>query len=79
MGLSLIYSAMRRILDLIVLIASGDPGKEIEILVLRHQVAMLRRQVIRPDLRPADRAWLACTARIPGSVTLPASIRRRVH
>ena len=79
MGLSLIYTAMRRILDLMVLIASGDRGKEIEILVLRHQVAVLRRQVTRPELRPADRAWLAalsrlllrrvwpCGGRIPGS------------
>ena len=56
MALSLIYTAMRRILDLILLIASGDRSKEIAILVLRHQVAVLRRQVTRPELRPADRA-----------------------
>jgi len=64
MALSLIYTAMRRILDLIVLIASGDRSKEIEILVLRHQVAVLRRQVTRPELRPADRAWLAGLSRL---------------
>jgi putative transposase len=64
MGLSLIYTATRRILDLIVLIASGDRSKEIEILVLRHQLAVLRRQVTRPELRPADRAWLAALSRL---------------
>jgi len=73
MGLSLIYTAMRRILDLIVLIASGDRSKEIEILVLRHQVAVLRRQVTRPELRPADRAWLAALSRLLPAVSGPPS------
>jgi len=82
MGLSLIYTAMRRILDLIVLIASGDRGKEIEILVLRHQVAVLRRQVTRPELRPADRAWLAALSRLlprrvwPTFLVQPATLLR---
>jgi len=82
MGLSLIYTAMRRILDLIVLIASGDRSKEIEILVLRHQVAVLRRQVTRPELRPADRAWLAALSRLlprrvwPTFLVQPATLLR---
>jgi putative transposase len=61
--LGFLYLARRRGLELITLLCRGQESKEIEILVMRHQLALLRRQVSRPELRPADRAFLAALAR----------------
>jgi putative transposase len=52
------------LLVLLVLLARGDTAKDLEILVLRHQLTVLRRQVSRPKLEPADRALLAAVSRI---------------
>jgi transposase len=46
------------------LFARGDAAKDLEILVLRHQLAVLRRQTPRPKLEPADRALLAAISRV---------------
>jgi putative transposase len=65
MGWSLIYAVTRRAFELLVLRARGaDREKDIELLVLRHEVAMLRRQVARPALEPADRMLLAALSRM---------------
>ena len=58
-----VYLAVRQVLDLVVLLARSDDAKEIELLALRHEVAMLRRQVKRQTFAPADRAFLAVLSR----------------
>jgi hypothetical protein len=52
------YLVLCQLLQLIVLGVRGDGAKEVEIMVLRHQVVVLRRQVKRLDLEPNDRAVL---------------------
>ena len=61
---SLAYGALRCILQFLVLVLRGDRSAQIEVLVLRHQVAVLRRQVHRPDLHRGDRVLLAALSRM---------------
>jgi len=61
---SLAYVVVRRLLELMVLLARGERSKELEILVLRHELSILRRQVVRPRLAPADRLLLAAFSRL---------------
>jgi putative transposase len=60
----LAYVGLCRSIQLLVLLARGDAAKDLELLVLRHQLAVLRRQTPRPRLQPADRALLAAVSRV---------------
>jgi putative transposase len=63
---------MVRVPGWLALLARSDAAKDAEILVLRHEIAVLRRQVPRPRSDWADRAVLAVLARL-----LP--LRLRMH
>jgi putative transposase len=62
MAFSFLYLAVRAVLGALVRSRRGLDVKDIELLVLRHELAILRRQAGRPRLRPADRALLAASA-----------------
>jgi hypothetical protein len=70
--LSFLSWSLRRLLELLVLGCRSEREKEIEILLLRHQLRVLERQVVRPQLTQADRALLAAFSRV-----LPRRERRR--
>jgi putative transposase len=54
-----------RSIQLLALLARGDAAKELEVLGLRHQLAVLGRQTPRPELASTDRALFAASPRRP--------------
>jgi transposase InsO family protein len=63
-AVSFFYIAFVRILQLVRLSRGKQQDLAVEIVMLRHEVAVLRRQVARPALQPADRAVLAGLSRL---------------
>ena len=64
MLLSVVSVALQRTLQLVLLLFRSADSKELEIVVLRHQLAIMRRQVHRPTFRPSDRWFLAVAGRL---------------
>ena len=62
MVLSFLYLAFRALLGALVRSRRGLDVKDVELLVLRHELEVLRREVARPGLRAVDRALLAAAA-----------------
>jgi putative transposase len=61
---SFVYLVFVSLLKLLVGSRRPARAKDIELIVLRHQIEVLRRQVGRPRMRSADRAFLAATCRL---------------
>jgi putative transposase len=82
MTLRLLYLLFCQVLRWLALLARSSAAKDAELLVLRHELALLRRQVTRPRLDWADRAVLAGLARLlprpswRGMLVQPATLLR---
>jgi putative transposase len=63
-ALSFLYIGFVRLLRLTRLCRRGQEELAIEVVMRRHELAILRRQIVRPALQPADRALLAGLSRI---------------
>jgi putative transposase len=61
--LKIVYLLMRWLFGLVVLVVRGDGEKDAELLVLRHENAVLRRHTGRVRYEPGDRAWFAALRR----------------
>jgi putative transposase len=62
--IKIVYVLAWRTLNLVVVLFRGDQAAAAEVLVLRHENAVLRRQAGQVRYQPADRAWFAALARI---------------
>ena len=71
MPIRLLYLTVVRVFGWLFLLSRSQASKDAEIIMLRHEVAVLRRQVTKPGLDWADRTILAALARL-----LPAGLRR---
>jgi hypothetical protein len=64
LAVSVVYVLACRLFELVVLLGRRERSKELEILVLRHELSILRRQVSRPQFAPRDRLLLAALSRV---------------
>ena len=72
MVVGLVYFLFRRVLAVAALRLRSREFKELGIVVLRHELAVLRRQVAQPQLRESDRVFLAAASRLLGRAGRPS-------
>jgi len=62
--LSVVYLLVRRLLGCLMVLARREASRDAELLVLRHENAVLRRQIGQVRYQPADRLWLTALSRL---------------
>ena len=72
MGVSLLYLLFRRVLAVAALGLRSREYKELEIVVLRHELVVLRRQVALPRLNERDRVFLAAASQLLSRASRPS-------
>ena len=79
---SFCYLVLRRLLQLVALRVRSNEWKELEIVVPRHELAILRRHTRRPAIAVPDRLFLAAASRLlprarwPSFIVTPATLLR---
>jgi len=82
--ISVLYLLVRCLLGCLTVLTRHRVSKDAEILVLRHENAVLRRQIGRVRYEPADRLWLAALSRlvprrrlgeVPGADRVPDALQ----
>ena len=61
---SIVYFLVRCLVGFVTVLARREVSKDAELLVLRHENAVLRRQISRVRYQPGDRLWLAALSRL---------------
>jgi len=61
---SAVYLLVRCLLSCLMVLTQREVSKDAELLVLRHENAVLRRQISRVRYQPGDRPWLAALSRL---------------
>jgi hypothetical protein len=69
----LVYLMLTRVLSWLALLARSDAAKDVEILMLRHEIAVLRRTHDRPTLTWLDRAVLSALSRLLPTPAAPVA------
>jgi putative transposase len=80
--LAIVYTLAQRVFSLVLVRFRSERSKDLELVVLRHELSVLRRQIVRPQLSDADRVFLSAASRLlplrrwPAFVVTPETLLR---